>query len=98
MTAVVISVSADRSWVKPLATLRARGVACVVVSLDVASFEQQALEDETPYWARPAPPLPQDHMERRSQERRALRYALAEFDIPMHTLTPARRLGELLVG
>jgi uncharacterized protein (DUF58 family) len=98
MTAVLITASPDRSWVKPLASLRARGVACVVVSLDVAAFEQQALEDETPYWARPAPPLPADHLDRRTQERRALRYALAEFDIPTYTAAPSRRLGELLAS
>ena len=41
MTAVVITASLDRGWVKPLATLRSRGVACVVVSLDVPAFERR---------------------------------------------------------
>ena len=68
------------------------------MSLDVAAFEQQALEDETPYWARPAPPLPAEHLDGRAQERRALRYALAEFDIPSYTAEPSRRLGELLAS
>ena len=36
MTAVVITPSLERDWVKPLATLRSRGVGCVVVSFDVA--------------------------------------------------------------
>ena len=34
MTAVIITASLDPSWVRPLASLRARGVACVVVTLD----------------------------------------------------------------
>ncbi len=39
MTAVVITPSVDPAWVRALATLRARGVACVVVSLDPGAFE-----------------------------------------------------------
>ena len=42
MTAVVITASLDRDWVKPLAALRSRGVACVVVSLDSRAFERRA--------------------------------------------------------
>src|SRR6187399_168613 len=34
MTAVIITPSLDPSWVRPLAALRARGVACVVVNVD----------------------------------------------------------------
>ena len=34
MTAVVITSSLDRGWIRPLAGLRARGVACVVLSVD----------------------------------------------------------------
>src|SRR5215213_9319357 len=45
-TAVIISASLDRGWVKPLATLRTRGVACVVISLDVPAFERRAREQE----------------------------------------------------
>ena len=35
---------------------------------------------------------------RLEQQQRALRHALAEFDIDVHTVTPARALGELLIG
>jgi hypothetical protein len=34
----------------------------------------------------------------RGQATRALRHALAEFDVKVHTIVPARPLGELLVG
>jgi len=29
---------------------------------------------------------------------RALRHALAEYEVPTYTLTPARPLGEVLIG
>lgn len=38
MTAVVITASLDPSWVRPLAALRARGVACVVVAVDALAY------------------------------------------------------------
>src|SRR4029077_11684819 len=40
MTAVVITASLDPAWVRPLASLRTRGVACVVVTLDAAAFDK----------------------------------------------------------
>ena len=40
MTAVVITPSLDPSWVRPLASLRTRGVACVVVTFDVAAYDR----------------------------------------------------------
>ena len=40
MTAVIITPSLDPSWVRPLASLRGRGVACVVVTLDAAAYER----------------------------------------------------------
>src|SRR4029079_9994523 len=44
MTALVITAALNRDWVKPLANLRSRGVACVVVALDIPAFERR--EDE----------------------------------------------------
>jgi hypothetical protein len=46
MTAVVITASTDRDWVRPLASLRPRGVACVVVTLDGPSFAAVAATAE----------------------------------------------------
>src|ERR671937_820943 len=40
MTAVVITPSLDASWVRPLATLRSRGVGCVAVTLDAGAYER----------------------------------------------------------
>ncbi len=97
MTVVVITSSLDRSWVKPLSTLRARGVACVVVWLDPGAYEAFAREERI---RRGSTEEPEDEeaTSAREQAARALRHALAEFDMPMHTVVPARPLGELLVG
>ena len=46
MTAVLVTASLDRAWVKPLATLRTRGVACVAVTMDIPAFERRVLEEE----------------------------------------------------
>src|SRR3954469_7307853 len=97
MTAVVVTPSLERSWVKPLSTLRSRGVACVVVSFDVGAYGRFARDLDLRRRARPAEPEDPDEVAKRQQDQRALRHALAEFDVTMHTVVPARPLGELLV-
>jgi uncharacterized protein (DUF58 family) len=97
MTAVVVTPSLDRSWVKPLATLRSRGVACVVVSIDVDAYARFARDQELRRTGQPAAPRdPAD--DEHGQARRALRHALTEFDVAVHTVTPAKALGELLTA
>jgi uncharacterized protein (DUF58 family) len=98
MTAVVITPSLDRTWVKPLSTLRARGVACVVVSFDVDAFEHFADDDARRRHGLEPAAHDAEVAKRRHQEARALRHALAEFDVTMHTVVPGRPLGELLAG
>jgi uncharacterized protein (DUF58 family) len=97
MTAVVVTPSLERGWVKPLATLRSRGVACVVVSVDVAAYARFARDEEMKRTRRPAGPRDAED-EEGAQANRALRHALAEFDVAVHTVTPARPLGELLTS
>jgi uncharacterized protein (DUF58 family) len=98
MTAIVITASLDRAWVKPLAALRSRGVAVVVISLDVPAFERRDQEET----ARRAgtnltdSPLPQPLAT--TQEWRALRHALAEFDIKAYRVGPAVPLSEALAA
>jgi hypothetical protein len=98
MTAVVITPSLERDWVKPLAALRSRGVGCVVVSFDVADFERFMRDEDLRL--RGLPPEAPDAVEEasRNQRVRALRHALSEFDVTVHTVRPARPLGELLAG
>jgi len=98
MTAVVITPSLERTWVKPLSTLRARGVACVVVSFDVGAYARHAQDLELRRRAKPPAEEDPEEVASRNQRMRALRHALAEFDIATHVVTPARPLGELLAG
>jgi uncharacterized protein (DUF58 family) len=94
MTAVIITPSLDPSWVRPLAALRSRGVACVVLALDAAAYHRAA---------HPAPadtveggPPPSEVDEETAKRARALRHALAEYELTAFTITPGRPLGEIL--
>jgi uncharacterized protein (DUF58 family) len=96
MTAVVVTPSLERDWVKPIAALRARGVGCVVVSFDIADFVRYARDEELRLQGLP-PEVPDPVAEAaRGQRVRALRHALSEFDVQVHTVRAARPLGEAL--
>jgi len=99
MTAVVITASLDREWVKPLASLRSRGVACVVISLDIPAFErherQQAAE-RVGISTTPSAPAPDATPA--AQQWRALRHALAEFDIAVYPVGPTTPLAKALAS
>ena len=98
MTAVVVTPSLERDWVKPLAALRSRGVGCVVVSFDVADFERFARDEELRLNGLPPEPIDPVVEAARTQRVRALRHALSEFDVEVHTAHPARSLGEALAS
>ena len=98
MTAVVITPSLDRTWVKPLSTLRSRGVGCVVVTADAEAYEAYARAEERRKRGVAAEPAPPPRDPEQEQRVRALRHALAEFDIRVHTLVPGKPLGEILVS
>jgi hypothetical protein len=95
MTAVVVTPSLDRSWVRPLAGLRARGVACVVLSVDagsarVVSANRYSAPGHGPVVAAPEPAADPDL--------RALRHALAEHDLRTYRVAAGVPLGEQLAG
>jgi uncharacterized protein (DUF58 family) len=95
MTAVLVTASLDRAWVKPLATLRSRGVACVAVTMDIPAFERRVVEEarrSAGFLASdtPAPPSTTE------PQWRALRHALAEFDIPVYRVGPTEPLSQAL--
>jgi uncharacterized protein (DUF58 family) len=98
MTAVVITPSLERDWVKPLAALRSRGVGCVVVSFDVADFERFVRDEELRLHGLPPEPIDPVAEAARTQRVRALRHALSEFDVEVHTAHPAHSLGEALAS
>ncbi len=83
MTAVVITSSTDPSFVRPLATLRGRGIGCVVVLLDHPAF------------ARDPDPDVADHDRQRM---RAIRHALAEFELPTFIVKPDQPLEAALAS
>jgi hypothetical protein len=81
MTAIVITATQDPSFIRPLAALRSRGIGTVVVALDAAAFEPAA-DDEG--------------REHQRQRARALRHALAEYELPLVTVGPHQPLAEAL--
>jgi hypothetical protein len=92
---VIITASLDPAWVRPLASLRTRGVACVVVTLDAAAFEKaaaQARASSTGETVRSDP----DAEELAAKRARALRHALAEYELRSYIVPPGRALGEVL--
>jgi uncharacterized protein (DUF58 family) len=94
MTAVVITSSTDRSWIRPLAGLRARGVACVVLLVDARSAELASAnryhapghEAVTPTDTGP------------DADAKAIRHALAEHDLRAYRIVAGVSLTEQLAG
>ncbi|MCU0505010.1 MAG: DUF58 domain-containing protein [Chloroflexi bacterium] len=87
-TAVVITGSDEPEWVRPLATLRPRGLGCAVVLLDAPTFS-------VPPAPRTGEPAPEPDPEA-AQAMRATRHRLAEFDLRTITVRADERLGEVL--
>ena len=81
MTAVVITPTQDPSFIRALAALRSRGVGVVAVVLDQTLF---------------GPPAVGEAAEELRQHSRALRHALAEYELPTYVIGPGRPLGEVL--
>jgi uncharacterized protein (DUF58 family) len=103
MTAIVITASLNREWVKPLAALRTRGVGCVVISLDTPAFERYHEElarnsAAAPADAAPADEHASDEVTSSAQQWRALRHALAEYDIAVYVVGPTTPLAKALAS
>jgi uncharacterized protein (DUF58 family) len=95
MTAVVITPSLDPSWVRPLASLRTRGVACVVLTVDAAAYDRAA-NPPPAVTVEGGPERRPDHGEESAKRARALRHALAEYELTSYSVMPGRPLGEIL--
>ena len=81
MTAIVVTSTPDPAFIRPLASLRSRGISSVVVLLDHAAFE---------------PELDEAGLEGQRQRFRAVRHALAEYEIPTFVIRPGQDLAEAL--
>ena len=92
MTAVVITPSLERDWIRLLTTLRGRGIGATVVIADPLSH------DEVTRAARGVPPLSDDERDARIKALRATQHALAEHDLPTHVVGPELPLGEQIVS
>jgi len=97
MTVVVITASLDPGWVRAISAVRNRGVACVVVTLDAAAYSRAVEEARARLGGGQAVADPTVE-ELRAKRARALRHALAEYELKTHTITPGRPLGEVLAG
>ncbi|MEO5941087.1 MAG: DUF58 domain-containing protein [Candidatus Limnocylindrales bacterium] len=95
MTAIVITASGDPAWVRPIAALRTRGIGSVVVTAD-ADAADQFDRAERARAGEPVRDLDQATIEQRAQRARALRHALAEYELKVHTLTPGQSISETL--
>jgi uncharacterized protein (DUF58 family) len=97
MTAVIITASLDPSWVRPLAALRTRGVSCVVVTMDSVAYARHEAASRAAITGESIveDPAAAETVAKRS---RALRHALAEYELRAYTITPGRPLGEILAG
>jgi uncharacterized protein (DUF58 family) len=95
MTAIVITPSLDPGWVRPIATLRTRGIGSVVVTVDAAAADQVE-KSERRRLGEHVPEPDTATVEQRAQRMRALRHALAEYELRVHVVTPGRALAEVL--
>ena len=97
MTAILITPSTDATWIRPIASLRGRGIATVVVALDAPAFDRVA-RTERERAGETVASIDPTVEEQRAQRARALRHALAEYEIKVHAVLPGQALGEALVG
>jgi uncharacterized protein (DUF58 family) len=95
MTAIVITPSLDPGWVRPIATLRTRGIGSVVVTVDAAAADQVEKSERRRLGEHVTEPDTAT-VEQRAQRMRALRHALAEYELRVHVVTPGRALAEVL--
>ena len=86
MTAVVVTASRERQWVRTLTSLRARGVTAAVVALDAVSYEVYGLRR----------PEVESYATAAEQEQRALSFALAEYDVRSYEIRAGDDLGAVL--
>ena len=93
MTAIIITASQDPAFIRPLATLRGRGIRAVVILLDAPAFGPAAAEGSDGNGDAADGAV---SAETRRQRSRAIRHALAEYELPTFVVGPDRALSEVL--
>jgi uncharacterized protein (DUF58 family) len=91
MTAVAITASLERDWVRPLAALRGRNVSVVVCLIDSLAHE---LVSRTALGTT----MPDEVRQERARAFRAVRHELAEQEVRTYVLVPGVPLGDQLVS
>jgi uncharacterized protein (DUF58 family) len=86
MTAVVVTPSRERRWVRALTSLRSRGVAAAVVAVAAGSYDASYRSHRPP----------ESEADAVAQEQRALRFALAEYDVKTYEIHAGDNLGAVL--
>jgi uncharacterized protein (DUF58 family) len=92
MSAVIITPSLSRDWVRSLSGMRGRGVETVIVLLDQLAFAAVERRDR----GLPEPSEDVASVEQRSA--RALRHTLAEHDLAWHNIGPGEPIAAQLVS
>lgn len=91
MTAVAITASLERDWVRPLAALRGRNVSVVVCLIN-------SLAHELVGRAALGTTMPDEVRHERARSFRAVRHELAEQEVRTYVLVPGVPLGDQLVS
>ncbi len=92
MTALIVTPSLEREWVRPLSSLRGRGIEVEVMILDAPAFASQ----ERRVTGRIEPSEEVIASEQRAA--RGLRHALAEHDLRWHTILPMEPIAGQLIS
>lgn len=92
MTVIVITSSTDAAWVRPLATLRGRGIGCVAVLIDAGACARASAAARPGAWLEP--PVEDEMAIARG---RAIRHALAEYELQLRVVEPASPLAGQLI-
>ena len=92
MSAIVVTPSLERDWVRPLTSLRGRGVETVIVLLDPLAFAAEERREN----GLPEPDAETEAADQRAA--RALRHALGEHDLNWTPIVPGEPIAAQLVS
>ena len=91
MSALIITPSMERDWVRPLSGLRSRGVEVVIVLMDPIAFAAVERRQHG------LPELGQEATEADQRAARAIRHTLAEHDFSWNSILPGEPIAAQLV-